>query len=305
MIPLGYVVRQDGEFAAIVSHDDRIYIVGEGDRFAGQYRALSVTADAVEAVEDPPRQAHPPPLRSPPEAPVALTAAARDGPKSSRGDVFIKCESPALGEVSSKQEFEARLGAENPSSPGQIDDQRHTMPVKEPRRSFTRASGLAESPAETGIYVFQRLGSVETANGETRAIVAYESDLYLVKPGEIFAGRYRAISVDSAFVLARRETPGRRDGMILSAQAVSPARDASKIMNGNLHFPLSELENLQAFHPAPALASSNSGELGPTPLNFSLTGSGLEPQFFAAGNPEFQFWFCHGGEGCWQKVSGE
>lgn len=59
MKPLGYVVKANGEFAAILSHHDEIYIVSQGDRFGGRYRAVNVSADAVEAVEDPVGQTHP------------------------------------------------------------------------------------------------------------------------------------------------------------------------------------------------------------------------------------------------------
>ncbi len=282
MIPLGYVVRQDGELAAIVPHDDEIYIVSQGDRFDGQYRALTVTADAVEVVEEPPRQAHPPPIRAPvrapPDAPFVL-AAARDGAKSSARDDCIRCESPAAGEVSSKSTIEASSKPEIPALQGRIEAQGRIITVKT----------QAEASTDSGIYVFQKLGSIETADGETRAIVADESDLYLVKQGETFAGRYRAISVEAAFVLAGRETAGPREGNYLSAQAVSPAKGASKTMNGNLHFPLSALEDLQAFHPGHVLVNPGSDELGPTPLNFSLTETGLEPESIAAGNPGFRF----------------
>jgi hypothetical protein len=52
MKPLGFVVKADGELAAILSHDNEVYIVRQGDRFAGRYRAVSVSPDAVEALEE-------------------------------------------------------------------------------------------------------------------------------------------------------------------------------------------------------------------------------------------------------------
>ena len=80
MKPLGFVVKADGELAAILSQDDEIYIVRQGDRFAGRYRAVSVSADAVEAVEEPPRQALPLPFAAPPAFPDLLSASALQGP---------------------------------------------------------------------------------------------------------------------------------------------------------------------------------------------------------------------------------
>ncbi len=52
--PVGFVVKGNGELAAILSENDEVYIVRQGDRFADRYRAVSVSADAVEAVEEAP-----------------------------------------------------------------------------------------------------------------------------------------------------------------------------------------------------------------------------------------------------------
>jgi hypothetical protein len=65
--PLGFVERTDGELAAILPRgDDGVDIVRQGDRFAGHYRALSVSSEAVEALDEPPKPA------------VPLTSAYRD-----------------------------------------------------------------------------------------------------------------------------------------------------------------------------------------------------------------------------------
>lgn len=76
MKSLGYVVKADGTFAAILSEDDEIYVVRKGDRFAGRYRALRVSTEAVEAMEEPPKQALPLPFEpaSPPSHRQELSA---------------------------------------------------------------------------------------------------------------------------------------------------------------------------------------------------------------------------------------
>ena len=51
--PLGIVEHNDGELAAVLTVDDEIFVVRQGDRFDGRYRAVSVSTDAVEAVEVP------------------------------------------------------------------------------------------------------------------------------------------------------------------------------------------------------------------------------------------------------------
>ncbi len=287
MEPLGFVVKPGGEFADIVKYRDEIYVVGEGERFAGRFRALSVTADRVEAEIDPPRDAHPPPLRAPPETPVMLTAAARDGPEFFSMDDCIKCEFHAPGEVSSKSDAEASFEPGIPPGSGKIDPPGRIIPVAAPRQSPQPASRQADPPPETGTYVFQTLGYVKTQDGDTRAIVADESDLYLVKQGETFAGRYLAVSIDSALVLARRISPIGCEGNTLSAQAESASKDGSKNIDGNWHFPLSELTSLQSLQSASALGNTSPAGPGHDALNFSLAGSGLESPFFMAGNLSF------------------
>jgi Tfp pilus assembly protein PilP len=66
--PLGFVKLANGELAAILSQDDEVYVVRQGDRFADRYRAVRVSADAVEAVEEPPRGALPSSVAAPPPA---------------------------------------------------------------------------------------------------------------------------------------------------------------------------------------------------------------------------------------------
>jgi len=87
--PMGFVVTGDGELAAILSSDDGISIVRQGDRFAGRYRALSVSADAVEAVEEPPRQPVTSPLSEPRASPDLLMAAQRGPPLYPDPGTFI------------------------------------------------------------------------------------------------------------------------------------------------------------------------------------------------------------------------
>jgi len=52
--PLGFVTEADGQLVAILPDGEGVSIVRQGDRFGGHLRALSVTPDAVLAVEEPP-----------------------------------------------------------------------------------------------------------------------------------------------------------------------------------------------------------------------------------------------------------
>ncbi|MDR3675429.1 MAG: hypothetical protein P4N24_08060 [Acidobacteriota bacterium] len=80
MKSIGYVESANGEVAAILSSGDNVFVVHPGDRFAGHYRAVSVPAEVVEAVEEPPRNSAPLPYASPPVFPTLLSALAEPSP---------------------------------------------------------------------------------------------------------------------------------------------------------------------------------------------------------------------------------
>ncbi len=51
--PVGYVEKAGGEKDAIVEYQDQVFLVHEGELFAGKYRVLRLTALTVEIVEEP------------------------------------------------------------------------------------------------------------------------------------------------------------------------------------------------------------------------------------------------------------
>ena len=51
--PIGYVEKAGGEKEAIVEYQDQVFLVHEGELFAGKYRVLRLTALSVEIVEEP------------------------------------------------------------------------------------------------------------------------------------------------------------------------------------------------------------------------------------------------------------
>lgn len=73
-----------------------------------------------------------------------------------------------------------------------------------PGKTIGEASQIAQTGARKSpaTYIFQTLGFVQSQNGEVKAIVADGAETYLVKKGEVFAGQYRATSVDPFLVLA-------------------------------------------------------------------------------------------------------
>jgi Tfp pilus assembly protein PilP len=282
MIPLGFIVKADGDFAAILSDDDGVYIVRQGDRLAGRYRALSVSADAVEVVEDPPRQAHPPPFRAPPAIPDLLSASAQQEPTLFSKEDCLGCLSYEPGEVSANV-------PQTPPPRHRREGEVYVSSARGTRQRSTPTSKKTTTSPDPVTFVFQTLGYVETQDGEMRAIVADGSQVYLVKEGEIFADQYRATSVDPALVLAVRATPGQEVENFLSAQTESGGEPASNRLYGYLHFPLSGLANVQALDEMGASGSPGSTGLGVSLLNSSLTGFDLQSHFFMADDPSLGF----------------
>ena len=203
--PLGFVVKGNGEIAAVLSQDDEIYIVRQGDRFAGRYRAVSVSADAVEAVEELPTQAPPPSFAAPPGL---LSASAQPGhPEVSNADCFV-CNSNESGQVSQKlpDDVPSELVSYPPKNPKARQAQAHSIrwPWQRSAHSFKQTTATADN----NTVVFQTLGYVETQDGDLQAVVAEGNEVYLVKQGDTFADEYRATSVDPLLVLAVKVSPG-------------------------------------------------------------------------------------------------
>jgi len=289
MKPLGFVVKGDGEFAAILSDEDEVYIVRQGDRFAGRYRAVSVSADAVEAVEDPPWQAHPPPFAAPPAFPDLLSASTQRGPPLLSDGACLDCKPNELGEVSAKGPDDPPAQVVSPPPWNRKDEQVRATSAEWPRPRSTPTLKKTGNLPDPATFVFQTLGYVETQDGEMRAIVADGSQVYLVKQGETFADQYRATSVDPTMVLAVKVSPGQDVENFLFAQAESGSKSASKKLDGYLHFPLSGLANAQALHEMGASGIMGSTDLSANLLNPSLTGFDLQSHFFMADNPDIGF----------------
>jgi hypothetical protein len=250
MKPLGFVVKGDGELAAILCQDDEVYIVRQGDRFADRYRAVSVAADAIEAVEEPPRHG---------QDGHATSSAAGVPPVSDHG----------------------QDGHATSSATG-------VPPVSDHGQDGYAASSAAGVPPVSdhgqdghATFIFQTLAYVETQDGEMQAIVADGSQIYLVKQGENFAGQYRATSVDPSVVLATRVPPGQEVGNPLSAQTESGGELASKKLLGRA--------NGRVLHEVDASGGPVLINLGMNLLDSSLTGFDLQSHFFTADNPNDSF----------------
>lgn len=296
MKPLGFVVKADGEFAAILSQDDEIYIIRPGDRFAGRYRALSVSADVVEAQEEPPRQVVPLPFTAAPAFPDFLsTSAQQRSSLVSSIDCLESCKSNGSGEVSAKVPHRPLRGT-------------GILPTRDHGQD---ADGSGQ--VDHGTFIFQTLGDVQTQDGEIQAIVADGAQTYLVKQGETFANHYQATSVDPILVLAVKLPYGQDTADLLYSRAESADKSAHLYRDlqlqrsdgteslpkggqrqapdgsGQINPVTSGIADGQTLHQVGASGSPSFADLGVDLFSPASTGFALQSHFFMADNPKVGF----------------
>jgi hypothetical protein len=295
--PLGFIEKADGHGAAVLLQNDEVYIVQQGDRFAGHYRALTVAADAVEAVEDLPRE----PFRQPPREPaisadsgLGLASFARPILPAQAGGAYDG-GAPSSAGKSKYDSVNGRLTA-----PGRKGGAPGTTPQLHPTDLYAR-DGTRENDAAVGdgarksrhspsqeapsTFVFQTLGYVQSQNGELRAVVADESDIYLVKQGEVFADKYLATSVDPVLVLAVKAMPQMFAATRLSAHPSGGSKPTADANAGNLHYPWFQWTYSQSRHQVDASCCPDLIDWGANPQDPSLARIAFQPGFSSTDNP--------------------
>ncbi len=198
---LGYVEKSDGKVESIVADGDSVRLVPSTEIQLMANADSTVNApNATEVAEVPtpnrtsPATSGPLPVRAADNSSAQLSAPAfRHRTEHS--------QSAALSPASGKDRAEA-----TPLERGGTSS-----------RTVAR-NRLDSSSKSSATFIFQTLGYVQLKNGEVQAIVADGADTYLVKPGQVFAKQYQAVSVDSLLVLAVRKPPSRPLPDFLSAQ---------------------------------------------------------------------------------------
>jgi len=295
MKPVGFVEKVDGELKAILSLSDDVYVVRQGDYFAGRYRALRVSREAVEAVEELPhdglsprclgRQAVP----QPPALPDLFSFAIRDGPSPPLAG-RVRTES-RTEQTTGPQEVPPVDGAVRASLPPPVREDRRTRrkPARSPDRDHAKAADKVLVSPEPATFVFQALGYVETARGEVQAIVVDGAQVYLVKHGDTFADQYRAMSVDPAMVLAVRVPLGEGRGNSLSSRT-GPVTLASNKVFGVLRLPPLGAADLGLLQDKGALGGSGLTDVGVNLFGSSgFAGFDLQSHRMMADNPNVSF----------------
>jgi len=196
---IGYVERVAGQAEAIVAVGDEVHFVREGEVFADRFRALSVSPTRVE-IEELPFESSPPPM-------VALDyGTTTPGVPQSRAPTS---HSPPGSASAGVGQTDVSSG---PGSPRQ-----RPPPRASPNRVVRVAAraGARAGPVDAGSepagerFTLKPFGFAETSDGETVAFVAVEGEVFLVRQGEAFAGRYRARRVTAWAVEVAAESPQR------------------------------------------------------------------------------------------------
>jgi hypothetical protein len=293
MKPVGFVEKADGEFEAILSLSDDVYVVRQGDCFAGRYRALRVSREAVEAVEELPHDGLSPPclgweaVPQPPVLPDLFSFAIRDGPSPPLAG-RVRTESRTR-QATGPPEVPPVDGAVWASLPPPVREDRRTR--RKPAKSPDRAKSADKAPvsAEPATFVFQALGYVENAKGGVQAIVVDGAQVYLVRQGDTFADQYRAVSVDPAMVLAVRAPPGEGGNNSLSNRT-GPGTLASNKVFGVLRLPPSGVADLGLLQDKGALGGSGLTDVGVSLFGSSgFAGFDLQSHLMMADNPNVSF----------------
>ncbi len=168
--PMGYVEWASGRLQAVVEDQGEVYLVSEGEVFADRYRALRVTESSVEVVEG----------LSPPARASPMELAARQALQRSTAQPLIEvAHSPPP-----RKPAEKSGGASQES----VDS---ALAASIPGRSVPESPPTAPLPT---------LGYVQEQSGELEAILADGDEVRLVRPGDVVAGKYLALSVSRSSV---------------------------------------------------------------------------------------------------------
>ncbi len=198
---LGYVEKSDGKVEAVMADGDSVRLVPQtmkqetevASSAPATVRFLSIPGFRESLVSTG--------IAEVPAAKPARKMTIRVSPSEIAG-------TPTLGNESSRSTRAAvvNIGHAPPPATGAVTFQAQSSQSLGliPGKTVGEASQIAETGARksAATYIFQTLGFVQSQNGEVKAIVADGSETYLVKKGEVFAGQYRATSVDSFLVLA-------------------------------------------------------------------------------------------------------
>jgi hypothetical protein len=226
--PLGYVERSGGQMEAIILQDSGVEVVHTGERWAGKYRVVRIFPDSVEAIDETTGLADR--NKSDSADPTALSVH-----PSSTPDADARTESVVASRKHEQIAGNPGAAVTSPSL-GYIEkgdgtwesvmvDAETVQLVPQPSRVSLAEPGPRVS-AQTPILM-SAVGFVEKADGEVNAILAKEDEVYVVREGDFFAGRYQAARVSREGVEALSVPPDGTSPSSIAEAAVLPSLDRS------------------------------------------------------------------------------
>ena len=133
--PLGYVEKADGQVEAIISVEDRVHVVHEGEIFEDKFRVAKISSSAVELVENSAPAAEPP-----------LTAEVGQGVAQAPADKAGQTSSPPVPEQVSNTGANRQFDAASAASGSQPS-------VRQELGYVERADGRVEAIVAEGEHV--------------------------------------------------------------------------------------------------------------------------------------------------------
>jgi hypothetical protein len=175
--PIGYVERADGRVEAVVEDEDQVYLAWEGEVFADRYRAIRVSRSSVEVVDN---------LSAPLNQPPWTGGGLKAGQRYASEPLVKVAHSPPSGK-----------------SPTILGRQRQELPGFDLVAPRQRGSAPRSPPPTT----LTAIGYVNKGDGQVEAILSDEEEVYLVREGEVFAGKYLALKVSGSSVEVVESSP--------------------------------------------------------------------------------------------------
>lgn len=198
--PLGYVERADGHVQQVFADGSHVQLVAQGQVPARRALSPATSSVAVAAVASLPQRLRRPAATSePPQAVVTETNSEQTETKSTADSGIHAANLPqAHAENVGAANSEVTLTSE--LFPGPAARPNFTVLRSDPPPAGISAepaalAGETMTPASAPSGTLQQLGYVEKADGQVQAILTDGEGVYLVRTGETFANRFRALDV--------------------------------------------------------------------------------------------------------------
>jgi Tfp pilus assembly protein PilP len=208
---LGYVERGDGRVESIIAEGEQVHLAPASKSFASDFRAPSPSPTSVEVANVSPPAINPPDSLGLESQPVQA-----DSPTQEVGEPPLTASGIETSALDQRQEIPGTNGESNSeqfdvSEPEPLADYAgNRLGASVPQSVMPALPALEPSPLSDrsgNQSAVRTLGYVEKAGGEKVAIVEVLDQVYLVREGELFAEKFRALHVTPSSVEIVDESP--------------------------------------------------------------------------------------------------